>query len=175
MEPEAKRLVMYGSPASVGDLDWGWVDEQLATAGAYWVVVEAEGQPHPRPVWGVWHRRHLHLSVGSPTLSAGMTVGRRVTAHLGSATDVVIVDGEVRGDSTEPDLLRLYNSKYDWDYTIDEYGPLTVVAPAKVMAWRSGGWAGRDGFRATGRWNLSPDRRSNRGETSARSSGQEPS
>ncbi|CAN5657968.1 hypothetical protein BH24ACT5_BH24ACT5_19960 [soil metagenome] len=53
---------------------------------------------------------------------------------------------------SDSQLLNAYNAKYDWDYMVDEYGPFTLVEPAKVIAWRSAGWAGRDGFQATGRW-----------------------
>ena len=53
-----------------------------------------------------------------------------------------------------PGVIERYNAKYDWDYQVGEYGELAVVEPARVMAWRSGGWAGRDGFQATGRWDF---------------------
>ncbi|MFV0259288.1 MAG: hypothetical protein ACK5PP_12670 [Acidimicrobiales bacterium] len=39
------------------------------------------------------------------------------------------------------------------------FGPLTLVEPVKVIAWRMDGWAGRDGFQATGRWTFPPDPR----------------
>jgi hypothetical protein len=49
-------------------------------------------------------------------------------------------------------VLRRYDKKYDWRYDVDVYGPLTAIAPVTVLAWRSAGWAGRDGFKASGRW-----------------------
>ncbi|MFZ6004662.1 MAG: hypothetical protein ACOYXM_12120 [Actinomycetota bacterium] len=75
-----------------------------------------------------------------------------VTVHLDSGTDVVIVEGRVSGLTEAPDLLDRYNRKYGWTYTIEQYGPLTTIAAKTVMAWRSAGWAGRDGFQRTGRW-----------------------
>ena len=56
------------------------------------------------------------------------------------------------GRTEDDELLAAYNTKYDWDYTVAEYGPLTTLAPSKVMAWSSTGWAGRGGFRRSGRW-----------------------
>jgi len=155
VEPIAEHLTMYGGPAPVADLDWSWVDEQLRDAGAYWTSVPRDnGPPHARPVWGVWMDRLLYLSVGSPNLAARLEPGSAVTVHLGSTTDVVIVEGTSAGAADEDALITAYNLKYDWSYTIEEYGPLTCVAPSKIMAWRSSGWAGRGGFQETGRWRL---------------------
>lgn len=152
MGPEPEQLIMYGKRAEVGDLDWTWVSEQLVNAAAYWTAIPSSGHPHPRPVWGIWSTETLYLSIGSPLLNSGTTLDAPVTAHLGSVTNVVIVEGAVAGSTDDPEVLAAYNAKYDWNYTVEEYGPFTVVAPSKVLAWRSAGWAGRDGFQQTGRW-----------------------
>jgi hypothetical protein len=159
MDPVAEELVMYGSPAEVRGLEWRWVDEQLTGADAYWTVTSSSTHPHPRPVWGVWLGNVLYLSIGSPRLHADTRHDEPVTVHLGSVTDVVIVEGGITGASSDGGVLDAYNAKYDWDYTIGEYGPLTTVAPVKVMAWRSAGRAGREGFQQTGRWRFEVPRR----------------
>ncbi len=143
---------MYGQPSDSAPLDWGWVDQRLREAGTYWVVSQGAARPHPRPVWGVWTDNTLNLSIGSPTVTGDVEQHPLVSVHLDSGTDVVIVEGAVTGSTEDLDLLRSYDVKYDWDYAVDEYGPLTKVAPSKIMAWRSAGWAGRDGFQQTGRW-----------------------
>jgi len=76
-----------------------------------------------------------------------------ITVHLESGTEVVVFEG-VAQVSSVPDVqvLNVYNTKYDWKYTYDEYGPLTQVIPETVLSWRSTGWAGRDGIQETGRW-----------------------
>ncbi len=145
---------MAPPPSEASPLAWAWVDEQLAAADGYWTEVAGPSRPHPRPVWGVWDEERLYLSIGSPTLRANARPGRPITAHVGSVTDVVIVEGEVGGETGDPDLVLRYNEKYDWDYGIEEYGPLTIVEPVTVLAWRSAGWAGRGGFQQTGRWRL---------------------
>jgi hypothetical protein len=147
---------MYGQPAEVGGLPWSWVDAQLGEAPAYWVVTPADRPPRPRPVWGVWLDTKLHLSIGSPALSAGLGEAVPVTVHLGSVTDVVIVEGWCVGPVDDQRILGPYDDKYDWSYEVDRYGPLTTIAPVKVMAWRSAGWAGREGFQQTGRWRFPP-------------------
>ncbi|MEO1065515.1 MAG: hypothetical protein AAFZ07_29210 [Actinomycetota bacterium] len=152
MERIAEPLTMYGERSELAVVDWPWATEQLARAGAYWLTAPTATHPHPRPVWGVWHRDRLHLSIGSPALQAATEPSAPVTVHLGHDTDVVIVEGEVAGPTTDRALVDAYDTKYDWSYSVDEYGPLTTIQPRKVLAWRSAGWAGRGGFQAAGRW-----------------------
>ena len=134
------------------------MEEQLTAAGTYWVVAPTQGHPHPRPVWGLWSDHRLYLSIGSPTLLRALQGAVPISVHLGSDTDVVIVEGltDPLSRPTPHPLIESYNAKYDWDYQVAEYGELTTVEPTKVMAWRSAGWAGREGFTATGCWLLDP-------------------
>ena len=143
---------MYGTLSNARPLEWAWVREQLFSAGTYWAVVPDDGAPHPRPVWGIWDDGTLYLSIGSLVISRRLEAHREIAVHLDSGTDVVIIEGRVVGFSEDRDVLDRYNDKYDWNYTIDEYGPLTAIAVERVIAWRSAGWAGREGFQATGRW-----------------------
>jgi hypothetical protein len=147
---------MYGEPSHGPPLEWSWVEAQLAGAGTYWVVAAGGGHPHPRPVWGVWLDEVLHLSIGSPVLARLLRGDPSVTVHLDSGVDAVVVEGTVGGPVDHPEVVAAYDAKYDWTYDVDEYGPLTSVVPSTVLAWRSAGWAGRDGFRATGRWRFGP-------------------
>ncbi len=150
--PTAEPLSLYGTFTESSPLDWTWVDEQLGAAGTYWVIPRGLGHPHPRPVWGVWVDHRLHLSIGSPVVNRQITAEPSVTVHLDSGTEVVIVEGTVAGTTEAPGLIQRYDAKYDWTYTIAEYGPLTTVAPTVVMAWRSAGWAGREGVQTAGKW-----------------------
>lgn len=152
VRPIAEPLAMYGRPSELRPPEWEWVQEQLTDAGTYWVVARAARRPHPRPVWGIWDADALHLSVGSPAVTRALRDDPLVTVHLDSGTDVVIVEGTVTGSHDDAALLARYDAKYEWHYTVDEYGPLTTVAAEVVVAWRSAGWAGRDGFQEAGRW-----------------------
>ncbi len=152
MSLRERDLALYGVVSDHPQLRWDWVDQQLEEAATYWVVAPTAGHPHPRPVWGVWVDESLHLSVGSPGLRRYLIDGAPVTVHLDSGTDVVIVEGQVRVVSTGAGVLAAYDRKYDWTYDLDAYGPLMVVLPARVLAWRSAGRAGRDGFASTGCW-----------------------
>jgi hypothetical protein len=150
---QEKKLRLYGARSDSAPLPWSWVDQQLSGAGTYWVLARNEGPPHPRPVWGVWHRSRLHLSLGSPALRRAVREEPAVTIHLDSGTDVVIVEGLVTpGVPTTPELLEVYDQKYEWQYQPSQYGDLIVVEPTKVLAWRTAGLAGRDSFQTTGCW-----------------------
>jgi len=152
-EPGSSTLRLYGSPSDSRPLDWSWVEHQLADAGTYWVVARSSGHPHPRPVWGVWQDRHLHLSIGSPAVRSALRSDPTVTVHLDSGTDVVIVEGRVGPPATTAEqVIDLYDSKYEWEYGVAEYGELTVIQPQTVLAWRTAGLHGRGSFQETGRW-----------------------
>jgi hypothetical protein len=148
---------MYGQPSEHPPLDWAWVQEQLESAPTYWVLPRTDaspsGYPHPRPVWGLWLDDALHLSIGSPLIRSALSTDPRLTVHLDSGTDVVVVEGHaVPVSSTEEAVLQAYEGKYDWQYDEAQYGPISRVSPQNVMAWRTAGWAGRESFRETGRW-----------------------
>jgi len=154
---------MYAQPTGHPPLDWDWVDRQLSAAGTYWVLARSLDTPHPRPVWGVWHGGALHLSIGSPTITRLLQHDPGLTVHLDSGTDVVIVAATaVNGAPTDPGALEAYRSKYGQNYDTAEFGELTRAEAASVIAWRAAGWAGRDGFRQSGKWmfDAHPDGRS---------------
>jgi hypothetical protein len=147
-----RTLWLYGHPSACEPLAFEWVEEQLRQAGTYWVVAKTDGYPHPRPVWGVWQHRNLFLSIGTPTKLAALTVDASVTVHLDSGTEVVIMEGQTAAASIDEAVLRQYGQKYDRPYDVMEYGPLTCIAPRKILAWKTAGWAGRESFRQTGCW-----------------------
>jgi len=146
-----ETLIQYGQPSASPGLEWAWVDAQLTEAGTYWASIGSTDRPHPRPVWGIWVDEMLHLSIGSPKL-VGAQTGSLTAVHLDSGTDVVIVEGVVESRIVDPILIAAYDAKYTWKYDVGTYGPLTSIRPQAVLAWRSAGWAGRDGFVVTNRW-----------------------
>jgi hypothetical protein len=150
---------MYGAATEHEPLSWPWVEDRLSEPGTMWVTATSDGFPHPRPVWGVWYRDRLHLSIGTPSIRRRLSVDPRLTVHLDSGTDVVIVEGHaVLGSETDDHVLQAYNAKYDWSYDVEQYGPLTQVRPQTVLAWRAAGPAGRDGFTASAKWSFDETR-----------------
>jgi hypothetical protein len=152
MEPVQQPLRMYGEPSDRPPLEWSWVVSELEGSPTYWVAATGITPPHPRPVWGTWYQDNLYLSIGSAVVTRLLEADPAVTVHLESGTDVVIVEGAVTWPSEDATVIARYDAKYDWTYDVDAYGPLTVVAPSTVLAWRASDWAGRGSFQATGRW-----------------------
>lgn len=152
MRPEFEPLVMYGQPAEGRSLEWSWVDGELGRAGVYWIAVNGADRPQTRPVWGVWRDERVLLSVGTPKVNAALEVGTPVVVHLGGDVDVVIVEGRMTGTSDDTAAVEAYNVKYAWDYRPAAYGDFIVIEPDRVIAWRSAGEAGREGFQETGKW-----------------------
>ncbi len=153
MTASYEPLRMFGGLSDSAALAWSWVEAQLRESETYWVDVDGSGpRPHARPVWGVWQDELLHLSIGTPALRRAAQPGAAATVHLDSGIDVVIVEGDVVGPTGTAEVIDAYDTKYDWQYDLDQYGPLTTIAPANVLAWRAAGPAGRDGFQHTGRW-----------------------
>jgi hypothetical protein len=58
----------------------------------------------------------------------------------------------VNGPATDPGVLEAYRAKYSQNYDTAEFGELTRAEAVSVIAWRAAGWAGRDGFRQSGKW-----------------------
>jgi hypothetical protein len=151
-EPRRASLRLYGGVAEHAPLAWAWVEQQLRDAGTYWVVARGAAHPPARPVWGIWLDAALHLSIGSPAVRGGLALDARVTVHLESGTDAVIIEGTAATSDTTRGAIDAYDAKYDWAYDPETYGPFTHVAPATVKAWRTAGVAGHDGFQEVGRW-----------------------
>ena len=147
-----RTLRLYGQPSELPPIEWGWVDHQLAEAGTYWVTARTQGHPHPRPVWGLWRNRHLYLSIGTPITLLALASDPAVTVHFDSGADVVIVEGTARQGTQDPEIVEAYGRKYDRDYDVAQYGPLTPVVPQSILAWRTAGWAGRESFQQAGKW-----------------------
>lgn len=146
---------MWGDERQDPPPAWSWVKEQLSRAGTYWVISRSPGYPHPRPVWGVWVSDKLFLSIGSQVIARELGTDPRVTVHLESSTNVVIVEGRA-GPVSDSDVLdafaSAYNSKYDWQYSVETDGSPTQIEPERIFAWRAAGEAGRDGFTEAVRW-----------------------
>jgi len=153
MNDRRRQLRMFGAPTVQEPLAWASVEARLAEPDTLWVTAVSDGYPHPRPVWGVWHRDRLFLSIGTPSIRRQLRVDPRLTVHLDSGTDVVIIEGRaVAGAKTAPEVIAAYDAKYDWKYDVVQYGHLTEVQPETIVAWQAAGPAGRDGFTEVGKW-----------------------
>lgn len=151
------QLRMYGKVRAEPTLSWEWVSSSLKEAPLYWLATtRGDGTPHARPVHGIWSDNRLLLSNGSWNHHHNWEANPRVSVHLESGTDVVVVEGRGEGYDKEgvKDFLEEYNPKYG--YTFEDMLPPLVIVPEVILAWQTLGPAGRDGFGSVGKW-VRPD------------------
>lgn len=120
-------------------LPWSWAVERLEAERNYWLAsVRHDGRPQARPVWGVWSDDVLLLSIGHGGVqrARGEPDGTiEVSVNVDSARDVVIVEGAAeRYADASPEVVAVYNRKYDWDLTPDMLN--FIVRPRVVYGWR---------------------------------------
>ncbi len=129
----------YGIPQTVeGTLPWSHVVERLERARNYWIgTVGPDGHPHAVPTWGVWVDDTLYFGGGPNTRwSRNLAANPKVTVHLESGDDVLILEGTVDRitDPAHPQVTRVddaYEAKYQMRHGI----PFWVLRPHKVFAW----------------------------------------
>lgn len=131
----------------VSFLTWEWVAAQLSAARHYWLCsVHPDGRPHVIPRWGVFLDGKFYYD-GSPETRHARNIAKnpRVSLHLESGSDVVIIEGE-SAPAGKPDLslaFRLaeaYRAKYESDgYSPEpaqwDAGGLYVFTPRQCLAW----------------------------------------
>jgi hypothetical protein len=137
-EPPASRPRMpgYGVPRSrKGLLTWRHVVERLEAASHYWVATASrDGRPHARPVDGVVVDATLYFSGGDVRWVKDLRENPRISVHLESASDVVILDGRVEWVDGPPELVLGINEasqrRHGWDTA-----PAWALRPEVVFAW----------------------------------------
>jgi PPOX class probable F420-dependent enzyme len=144
--PEATRPSfprVYGiHEDDAGLLDWGWATDRLERARNYWVsTTSPDGRPHAMPVWGVWLDDVFYFSSAPDSRKArNLVANPRITVHLESGDEVVIVEGTADHVTDAALLQRIsqdYSGKYSFDVTFTVAGRgLVAVHPRVAYAWR---------------------------------------
>jgi len=141
LDPEPDQPRMFGGQLEPVRLPWKWATERLSRARNYWIATtRPEGQPHSRPVWGVWLDDAFYFSTGS-LAAQNLAANPAVTVHLESGSEVVIIEGaaEVVGDAGLVEwVVSLYNQKYNWDMDPNDLpGQFYAVRPRVAFGWLS--------------------------------------
>ena len=113
---------------------WAEAAEHLAAAGMFWMATaRADGQPHVRPILGIWVDDALHF-VTSTSSRTWANLGRIPQCSLSTGTpglDLVVEGVAVR--VTEAAALRrvadVYESKYEWTVEIRDEAFHAAGAP----------------------------------------------
>jgi hypothetical protein len=135
----------YGIPASDdGMLEFPAIEERLAEAKNYWIcTASVEGQPHGVPVWAAWVDGAIWFG-GGPRTSRNLAANPRISVHLESGSEVVILEGEAqRVESPDPGDSQAIDdqcgAKYDWRPSSEGSEPVGKgwyrLEPSRVIAW----------------------------------------
>lgn len=138
-DPETGQPWMFGNHMGSGKLPWQWAAERLTEARNYWIVtIRPTGQPHSRPVWGVWLDNTFYFSTGS-LAAQNLTMQPAITVHLESGNEVVLIEGiaeVVNNISLVEQVVDLYNQKYHWNMDPQHLpGPFYAVHPQLAFGW----------------------------------------
>jgi PPOX class probable F420-dependent enzyme len=135
----------YGVPASPkGMLPWDEVVSRLQRAQTYWVItVAADGRPQVTPVWGAWLAGAAYFSCRDDIQKTrNLRQDPRVTLHLDSDQDVVVVSGiagRVEDPALERRITQTMRAKYGAavipDTAAELHGTYYEVRPTRVLAW----------------------------------------
>jgi hypothetical protein len=141
IHPNPDQPRMFGGHLQPVRLRWKWATERLTNARNYWIATtRPNGQPHSRPVWGVWFNNAFYFSTGS-LAAQNLAKYPAITVHLESGSEVVIIEGmveQVTDSSLVKKVITLYNEKYNWDVDPnDSSEPLYVVYPQVAFGWCS--------------------------------------
>jgi hypothetical protein len=140
-DPEPSQPRMFGGYLEPVRLPWQWASERLTHTRNYWIATtRLNGQPHSRPIWGVWFNNTFYFSTGS-LAAQNLTANSAITVHLESGSEVVIIEGvaeQVTDQSLVEHIANTYNQKYNWDVDPNNLpGPFYAVHPHVAFGWCS--------------------------------------
>ncbi len=139
IDPEPSQPRMFGGYVGSARLPWTWATERLSRARTYWIATTCpDGQPHSRPVWGIWLDNTFYFSTGS-LAAQNLVAHPAITVHLESGSEVVIIEGTaepVADASLLERVVSLYNQKYLWDLDANHLpGPFYAVRSQVAFGW----------------------------------------
>ena len=139
IDPVPSQPRMFCGSLGSAELSWMWATERLSSARTYWIATtRPTGQPHSRPIWGVWLDTSFYFSTGS-LAAQNLLMQPAITVHLESGSEVVIIEGmaqQVTDTSLLVQVVGLYNQKYHWDLDPNQLpGPFYVVRPQVAFGW----------------------------------------
>jgi nitroimidazol reductase NimA-like FMN-containing flavoprotein (pyridoxamine 5'-phosphate oxidase superfamily) len=133
---------MYTSQHKKKFLPWSHAEERLIKSRSYWIcTTRPDGRPHSIPVWGMWVEAAFYFGTGRETRKAkNIAKNPKVSVHLESGDDVVILEGKVvEADVSEKKLRAKLDAESKRKYKM----PMVVMAesicyrvrPRVVLAW----------------------------------------
>ena len=121
-------------------LPWSHAEERLVRSRNYWICTSRpDGRPHSIPVWGFWHDGALYFGTHCDTRKAkNIRDNPRVSVHLESGDDVVILEGDAEAidpKALAKELDAVSRKKYGMPMMVMPESVLYRVRPRTVLAW----------------------------------------
>ncbi len=131
----------YEIPADRPDTpDWSDVEQRLAASRDYWVcTTRANGAPHAAPVWGLWEDGVLWFGSEQGSVKArNIARDPRVSVHLESGDEVVILEGTVEGFAAAdvpPSTVAAFWAKYEMEPPELQGARWLRLTPTRAFTW----------------------------------------
>jgi general stress protein 26 len=145
----------YGVTGDPEGASWPATEVKLEASRNYWIsTTRADGGPHSKPVWGVWLDGALWFGTGDSSVT-GRNLARdpRVSVHLESGDDVVMLDGVVevvKGSAAPADVDAVYKQKYPMPDEGDPEGAAWFrLSPRTALTWTEA-----DFIKTAARWDF---------------------
>jgi PPOX class probable F420-dependent enzyme len=122
-------------------LPWSHAETRLERSRNYWIcTARPDGRPHAVPVWGFWHEGALYFGTHRDSRKArNIARNTRISVHLESGDDVVILDGDAEEIVDQKALAKqmdgVSRKKYGMPMMVNAETVMYRVRPRVVLAW----------------------------------------
>jgi PPOX class probable F420-dependent enzyme len=113
-------------------------DARLQTAKNMWLAtVRPDGRPHLIPIWFAVHDGKWYFVTEPKSVKArNLQHNPRVALALEDGTNPVVVEGVAKVVRPTPEVIRLFQEKFEWDITTDaQYSMVYEVEITKRVLW----------------------------------------
>ncbi|OLS26132.1 MAG: hypothetical protein HeimC2_16220 [Candidatus Heimdallarchaeota archaeon LC_2] len=131
------KIPEYGiSKEDNGMVSWTHVGQWMDDSKNYWISTsKANGNPHARPIWGIWYENIFYFGGGQKTQNIKNLIKHpRIVVHTESGDNVVIIEGNAQRFDDD-DLHQILGEKYKQRYKMFHPPPFWRVIPNTVFAW----------------------------------------
>lgn len=138
------KIPEYGiSEESSGMVSWEEVNQWMEDSKNYWIsTTKSNGNPHARPIWGIWHENIFYFGGGQKTQNVkNLLKHPKIIVHTESGENVVIIEGEAQ-KFEDDNLHNILGQKYEKRYNLFHPPPFWRVIPKIVFAWSMSDFGG---------------------------------
>ena len=131
------KIPEYGiSKKEKGMVSWEDVEKWMEASKNYWISTsKPNGNPHARPIWGIWYDNIFYFGGGQKTQNVkNLLKHPSIVVHTESGENVVIIEG-VAQQFENDNLHKILGEKYEKRYKMFHPPPFWRIIPKTVFAW----------------------------------------